>query len=38
VVTLRHAEIRKVARYIQDQKQQHQAGNLSALLERIETE
>ena len=36
VITLREAEIAKVAKYIERQKKHHQTGNLSALLERIE--
>ncbi len=36
VITLREAEIVKVAKYIERQKQHHQSGNLSDLLERIE--
>jgi putative transposase len=35
VITLREAEIRKVAKYIERQKEHHQSGKLSELLERI---
>jgi putative transposase len=36
VITLREAEIAKVAKYIKRQKEHHQTGKLSDLLERIE--
>ncbi len=36
VITLREAEIAKVAKYIERQKKHHQTGRLSDLLERIE--
>ena len=36
VITLRQAEISKVARYIQRQKEHHRTGKLSEILERTE--
>ncbi len=36
VVTLRQAEIPKVVRYIQNQKEHHRTGKLSEILERME--
>ncbi len=35
VITLRHAEIPKVVKYIQKQKEHHRSGKLSEILERI---
>jgi putative transposase len=37
VLTLRQAEIPKVTKYIERQKEHHQTGELSAVLERLET-
>jgi len=36
VVTLRQAEIPKVTKYIERQKEHHQTGKLSVVLEQIE--